>query len=57
MKYKEMVTIKPTAKWLRCDGTEYPKCSVCGYLQDIWKDGSARCIHCGAWMKERYIKK
>lgn len=56
MKYKGITLVEPTAKWLRLDGTEYPKCSVCGHLQDIWEDGGSHCTKCGSWMQKRYIR-
>lgn len=56
MRYKGITVLEPTAKWLKVDGTEYPKCSACGYLQDIWEEGSSHCKKCGAWMQRRYVR-
>lgn len=55
MKYKGYTELIPTSHWIKVDGTDYFRCSECGHIQDIIKDGTA-CKECGTWMVMRLVK-
>lgn len=55
MNYKGYNELIPESHWIKVEGSDYFKCSECGHMQDIYKNGKA-CEECGTWMVMRLVK-